>query len=290
MTRIIHHLEEIADRYDAVFCDVWGCLHDGRHPFDEAVAALRAFRQKGGAVILVTNAPRARAQVAIQLDRIGVPRDCWDVIATSGDSARVAMFEGAIGEKLHFIGSDSDLTVFEPLKLLDDPADIRRVPLADAEGIVCAGPEDPHADPAVYSDDFRFAIERGMKLLCLNPDIIVDVGEKRQWCAGALAQLYTEMGGDSLYFGKPHPPIYDLARRRLVAMGLTVPDTRILCIGDGIHTDVKGAVDEGLDALFVTGGLAAEETLDGRHPDPERLNAYLSREGLDPEFSIGFLR
>ncbi|WP_172300081.1 TIGR01459 family HAD-type hydrolase [Pseudoruegeria sp. HB172150] len=290
MTRIIHHLSEISDQYDAVFCDVWGCLHNGREPFAEAVAALQGFRERGGAVVLVTNAPRAWGEVAKQLDGIGVPRDCWDAIATSGDSARVAMFQGAVGEKVWFMGYDRDLTIFEPMKIVENPVNVRRVPLEEADGIVCCGPEDPYADPAVYRSEFLYAKTKGMKLLCFNPDIIVDVGDKRQWCAGALAQLYIEMGGVSLYFGKPHPPIYDLARRRLTALDKPVPDNRILCIGDGIATDVAGAMGEDLDVLFVTGGIAAEETKTEEHPNPDALIDYLRAQDYAPAYSIGFLR
>lgn len=290
MTQIITSLSEVSDRYDAVFCDVWGCLHNGRAPFPAAVSALQDFRAGGGTVVLVTNAPRSRFEVATQLDRIGVPRDAWDVIATSGDSARAAMFTGAIGDKAYFIGYDSDLSVFEPLKLVEDPVDVQRVPLEDATGIVCCGPEDPYADPSVYRPQFLYAKTRGLKLLCFNPDIVVDVGDKRQYCAGALAQLYTEMGGTSLYFGKPHPPIYDLARRRLAAMHRAATDDRILCIGDGIGTDVLGGSGEGLDVLFVTGGLALEETKTKDQPDPDALHAFLDGAQMNPTYSIGFLR
>ena len=214
---IIDSLAEVAGRYDAVFCDLWGCLHNGIAPFPDAVAALQGFRQGGGRVVLLTNAPRPRADVAKQLDGMGVPRDCWDTIATSGDSARFAMFQGVVGSRVYHIGEARDSTFFEPIHLIPDCPEIHRVPLPDAEGIVCTGPFDPLADPAVNRPDFLFAKQKGLKLLCANPDIVVDRGETREWCAGALAQLYSEMGGDSLYFGKPHPPVYDLARRRFGA-------------------------------------------------------------------------
>ncbi|MCG6902124.1 MAG: TIGR01459 family HAD-type hydrolase [Rhodobacter sp.] len=290
MTQIISTLADISDRYDAVFCDLWGCLHNGRAPFPSAVKALQDFRAKGGTVVLLTNAPRARALVAIQLQKLGVPDDCWDVITTSGDSARFAMFQGAVGQKVFFIGYESDLTFFEPLKIAENAVEIERVPLDQAEGIVCLGPVDPYADPAAYRPEFLYAKQKGMKLLCANPDVIVDVGEKRQWCAGALAALYTEMGGTSLYFGKPHPPIYDLARRRLAALGKLPSDHRILAIGDGIKTDVSGAMGEDLDVLFITGGLAAKETKTVEQPDADALTRYLETEKYDPLYSIGFLR
>lgn len=291
MTRIIQSLAEIAEGYDALFCDLWGCVHDGIRPFPAAVAALRSFRDRGGKVVLVTNSPRPRASVADQLDRIGVPRDCWDTIASSGDSARAAMFRGVVGQKVYFIGDgETDAGFFSPLKILDDPVEIIRVPLKEAEGIVCTGPFDPMADPSVYRAAFLYAKTKGMKLLCANPDIVVDRGAVREWCAGALAQLYTEMGGESLYFGKPHPPVYDLARRRLAALG-DIEDARILAVGDGIATDISGAMGEGIDALFITGGLAANEFgADVENPDPARLDSWLSAARMSPSYAIGRLR
>lgn len=290
MTQIVETLAEISQGYDALFVDLWGCVHNGVHALPEAVSALQAYRQSGGKVILVTNAPRPHASVRVQLDRFGVAADSWDAIATSGDSARSAMFRGMVGEKVWFIGQPHDQNFFDPLELITDPTPITQVPLEDAEGIICTGPEDPMADPDVMRPHFLMAKQMGLKLLCANPDIVVDRGETREWCAGALAQLYTEMGGESLYFGKPHPPIYDLARRRLAALGADVPDSRILCIGDGVLTDIKGAMGEDLDSLFITGGLAASETKTDRQPDPEALSLYLKEEMSNPTYSIGFLR
>ena len=293
MPRIIAALSDIAADYDVLFCDLWGCVHDGLRAFPAAVAALQAFRAGGGTVVLVTNSPRPRADVAVQLDTIGVPRDAWDTIASSGDSARAAMFQGAVGRKVHFIGNpETDMGFFNPLKILENPVDIQIVPLAKADGIVCTGPADPLADPAVYRPEFLYAKAKGLKLLCANPDIVVDRGETREWCAGALAQLYTEMGGESLYFGKPHPPIYDLARRRTVALTGREPDpARILAIGDGIATDVLGGLGEGIDTLFITGGLAAAEFgPDVENPDQVALEAWIAAAQTEPTYAIGRLR
>lgn len=290
MTQIIDTLSEISERYDALFVDLWGCVHNGVKALPEAVAALQRYRKDGGKVILVTNAPRPHAGVQKQLTHFEVPQDAWDAIATSGDSARAAMFRGTVGSKVWFVGQPHDQNFFDPLQLIQNPVDIEQVPLKEAEGIVCTGPEDPHADPDVMRPQFLYAKQKGLKLLCANPDIVVDRGEQREWCAGALAKLYTEMGGESLYFGKPHPPIYDLARRRLFALGADVPDERILCIGDGVLTDIKGAMGEDIDSLFISGGLAASETKTGRQPDPDALNAYLEREMSSPTYTIGFLR
>jgi HAD superfamily hydrolase (TIGR01459 family) len=290
MTQIIDSLADIANRYDVLLVDLWGCVHNGVTAYDEAVAALKGFRKGGGTVVLLTNAPRSRHEVAKQLTRLNVPDDCHDSIATSGDSARAAMFRGAVGEKIWFMGERHDESFFAPMELIDDPVDIQRVELEDAEGIVCCGPFDPHADPAVNRPQFLYAKQKGLKLLCANPDIVVDRGDRREWCAGALARLYTEMGGESLYFGKPHPPIYDLARRRLAALDIDTDPTRILAIGDGVHTDIDGAMGEDIDSLFISGGLAAAETKTSHQPDPDALNAYLAKENASPTYTIGQLR
>ena len=289
MTQIISALSDVSDRYDALFVDLWGCVHNGIKAIPSAVAALQDYRAKGGAVVLVTNAPRSRHEVAKQLTKFEVPEDAYDDIATSGDAARAAMFQGAVGSKVYFMGLDFDLTFFDPLQILDNPVEITRVPLQEAEGIVCCGPFDPHADPEVNRPDFLYAKQKGLKLLCANPDIVVDRGERREYCAGALAKLYTEMGGESLYFGKPHPAIYDLARRRLAAHLADVPDSGILAIGDGPHTDILGAMGEDFDSLFITGGLARAETKTTQQPDPDALSAYIEKERVAPTFSMGTL-
>ena len=290
MTQIITTLAEISDRYDALFCDLWGCVHDGLTPFAEAIAAMQTFRLKGGTVMLVTNAPRPHEPVRRQLERIGVPEDAYDGIATSGDSARAAMFRGAVGENVYFIGQPKDQVFFSPLELIENPVTITQVSVEEADGIVCCGPFDSLADLEVMRPQFLLAKNKGLKLLCANPDIVVDRGDTREWCAGALAQLYTELGGESLYFGKPHPPIYDLARRRLDALGKSIPDHRILYVGDGVLTDIDGALGEELDSLFITGGLAARETKTENQPDPTALEAYLANEMMQPTYSIGKLR
>ena len=290
MTQIVNALSDISAQYDALFVDLWGCVHNGVRAFDAANKALIEYRAGGGIVVLVTNSPRPRAQVEQQLADFGVARDAWDSIASSGDSARSALFLGAVGQKIYFIGTDAELPFFEPLKLIDDPIQISHVPIEEAEGIVCTGLPTADGTPDDVRAPLLYAKQKGLKLLCANPDIIVDRGEKREWCAGAVAQAYTEMGGTSLYFGKPHAPIYDLARRRLSAIRPNIPDDRILAIGDGITTDIQGAIGEGIDSLFITGGLAAQETATVTQPDPEKLSQYVVEKQFDPTFSIGFLR
>ncbi|WP_296765697.1 TIGR01459 family HAD-type hydrolase [Sediminimonas sp.] len=290
MTRIISSLAEVSARYDAAFVDLWGCVHDGVRAIPSAVAALRAFRASGGAVVLLTNSPRPRKGVEAQLDQFGVPRDAWDTIATSGDSARAAMFRGVVGRKLFFIGESRDKPFFEPMQLVDDPVEVQLVPLDQAEGIVCTGPFDPAADLADLRPQLLLAKQQGLKLLCANPDIVVDRGDHREWCAGAVARLYTEMGGESFYFGKPHPPIYDLAYRRLAALERDSAAAAILAIGDGAQTDIRGAMGEDLDSLFITGGLARQETRTAGAPDPGALERYLAAESVAPTYAMGQLR
>ena len=291
MTEIIRSLDDIDPGYRVLYCDLWGCLHDGVRVFPAAAAALERFRARGGTVVLITNSPRPAA-----LGRASArqPRRAAVVlgsIVSSGDAAQAAMVAGQFGRRVYHIGPERDLVFFEDGR--GRPLDIARVPLEEAEGIVCTGLFD---DRIETPDDYRATIlygkAKGLKLLCANPDVIVDVGDRRIYCAGAIAAAYAEPGGRSYYFGKPHPPIYALAREKLVAMGVEVQPDEILCVGDGIATDVAGAMGEGLDVLFVTGGLAAEETATDRAsgPDPLLLTAYLAAARLGPRYAIGCLR
>lgn len=292
MAAIIDSFAEISDRYDAAFVDLWGCVHNGKKPFEGAITALRGFVDRGGHVVLLTNAPRPDVSVRAQLDAMGVPREIWHVITTSGDSAKAALGSGAYGTRVHHIGPERDLTFFAPTEETPGLADIALVPLDQAQSVVCTGLVDDETEtPQDYAALLLEAKTRGLEMLCANPDIVVDHGSKRKYCAGALALDYRERGGVVHYFGKPHPPIYDLARNRLTAVaGRVVPDARIICIGDGILTDIPGAQGEGLDSLFISGGLAAVETATQRSPDPERLEAFLQAHDMAPTFTIGHLR
>lgn len=290
MTKIIENLSEISSNYNAMFVDLWGCLHDGYNPFFEATNALTDYRKKGGIVILVTNAPRHSKSVESQIDRIGINPSCWDAIATSGDSARFGLFSGLVGRKIYFIGQPHDLNFFDPPSYLTKYDKIELVSLDQADGIVCCGPFNPLVPPDQNLNDLISGQKRGLKLLCANPDIVVDRGNKREWCAGALAAEYTKLGGKSLYFGKPHKPIYDLARKCLSDLGLTIPDHKILCVGDGILTDITGAINNKLDSLFISGGLASSETNTKYQPDETMLKQFLKKENSSPDWTIGKLR
>lgn len=296
MTQMIATFSDISFRYRAVFCDLWGCLHNGKTAYPAAVAALQAFRAQGGTVVLMTNAPRPFGSVAAQLERIGAPRDCYDFIISSGDAAQHALVTGAVGFKVHFIGAEKDMPFFTDLPpalqaIAAKNPKIEFVPLAEAEGIVCTGLRDDLTEtPEDYRAELLLAKTRGLKMLCANPDIVVDMGDKRVYCAGALAEAYAERGGEVLYFGKPHPPIYDLARRKLAETVGEIGNDDILCIGDGPWTDVLGGQNEGIDTLFITGGIAADRFgPDSSNPDKGLLEAWLEEEGLAPTHAMAHL-
>jgi HAD superfamily hydrolase (TIGR01459 family) len=207
------------------------------------------------------------------------------LVVSSGDAAQIAMLNGAVGKKVFHIGAVKDEDFFTVLP--ESAVAPERVGMMDAEGIVCTGLAD---DLTETPDDYRTQLllgkTRGLTLLCANPDIVVDMGEQRVYCAGAIAGAYEDMGGTALYFGKPHPPVYDLARARL-----GMEDPRILCIGDGIGTDIAGGIAEGLDTLFITGGLAADQFgPDVANPDQALLDDWIEDRQIYPTFAMGYLR
>jgi HAD superfamily hydrolase (TIGR01459 family) len=294
MTRIIQSLNELSHGYEAIYCDLWGCLHNGVSPFPAAVLALERFRDAGGLILLLTNSPRPKAAVISQLDDIGVARDLYHEVASSGDSARFALASGAYGQKVYHLGPERDLSFFDPADEpgLDGLSAIERVPLDQADSIVCTGLFDDSTEtPQDYRATFLAAKNRNLKMLCANPDVMVDKGDTRIYCAGALAAAFGDMGGEVHYFGKPHAPIYDLARNRLTELtGIVIDEKRILCIGDGINTDIRGGIAENLDTLFISGGLAATETGTGTRPDPGKLARFLQNAQMSPTATIGHLR
>lgn len=280
--RILYSIDDVSGGYDALLCDLWGCYHNGIRPFPDAVSALLRFRQKGGVVIMLTNAPRPSSAVRAQLDAMGAPADSYDAIVSSGDAAKAAVASGTWGRRVHHVGAPKDEPFFEG-------ADIDRVPLEEAAAIVCTGLFDDETEtPADYADLIAEGVARGLKLLCANPDIVVDKGDKRLYCAGAIAEAYSDAGGEAVYFGKPHAPIYDLALQVMTqTAGREIPRGRVLAIGDGVKTDVAGADGAGLDCAFVIGGLAASEI--GRRdggPDPDRLRIFLQSNNVFPRYAM----
>ncbi|MGB0496745.1 MAG: TIGR01459 family HAD-type hydrolase [Rubricella sp.] len=292
MTQRIESLADIAGQYDALYCDLWGCLHNGIEPFPEAVAALRSFVADGGSVILLTNSPKPKEGVAEQLAGMGVPGEIYHGIASSGDAALAALASGLFGRKVWHLGPERDVAFFERLDIRYPGHGVTTVPLEEAEGIVCTGPfNDETETPDDYRREILYGVNEGLKMLCANPDIFVDRGDKRIWCAGGIARAYEEAGGDARYFGKPHAPIYDLARTVLTeARGEEVDSSRILCIGDGIATDIAGGIGEGLDTLFIAGGLAREDTMPTGRIDEAALRRFTDDARISPRYAVEMLR
>ncbi|MCB1376902.1 MAG: TIGR01459 family HAD-type hydrolase [Alphaproteobacteria bacterium] len=255
-------MQDLSARYPVWLCDVWGVIHNGRSPFAVTVQSLVRHRAAGGTVILVTNSPRSRAGVEIQLRQIGVSPESHDAIVTSGDVTRDLMVQHG-GGLLYHLGPQRDHSIFAGL-------DIRLTGLDDARAVICTGlfddVNDRLEDYAPLLDDM---VSRNLAMICANPDKIVRKGSDLLYCAGTLADMYAERGGKVLMAGKPFTPIYDLAVSEAARLRQApVGRSDILAIGDGPETDIRGAADYGIDALLVaegvmdaSAGLAAAEAL-----------------------------
>ncbi len=277
--KLPEHLDDLTDGYDAIFCDVWGVLHNGEVAFAPAVEALKRARAKGITVILVTNAPRPFGSVIAQMTLLGVPEDAYDRVVTSGDVTRDLIIEGP--RKVFHIGSERELAIYEGL-------DVELVEEFEASGVVCTGLYDDETEtPENYVELLQRLRSRNLPFICANPDIMVERGPRLIWCAGALARDYGQLGGRTLIAGKPHRPIYEAASKAVEEIrGAPVEKSRILGIGDGVLTDVKGAADYGLDVLYISGGVhAADYAADGS-VDFDRMNAFLQKHGHAPIASL----
>jgi HAD superfamily hydrolase (TIGR01459 family) len=274
MTRVITGLGQIAADYDVLLCDVWGVIHNGRESFAGPCAALARWRAERGPVVLISNSPRRAADVAEQLDGLAAPRSAWSALATSGDATRALLAARAPGPAWA-LGPERDAPLYEGLELAFAGPN-------EAAFISCTGPVDDEVEtPEDYREVFELAVRRGLPMICANPDIVVQRGERLIYCGGALAQLYQALGGEVAMAGKPHPPIYALAlaeaERRL---GRPPDRRRVLAIGDGVATDVAGANARGLDVLFVASGIHRAECLgpDGRL-DAQAAATRLAKDG-----------
>lgn len=275
-------LEAIIKRYDAVFCDVWGVIHNGVHAFGEALSALKKARQSGKAVILITNSPRPRQGVVLQLASLKIGADFYDDIVTSGDATRYLIKEAP--KKIFHIGPDRDLSLFDGL-------DVELCEEFEAAAVVCTGLfDDENETPDDYVELLQRLRSRNLPFICANPDIIVHHGDKELWCAGALARAYEQLGGRTLIAGKPHRPIYDLAMKKLAENKGHVEKKRILAIGDGIMTDVKGGQQYGLDTLYISGGIHQNEYVKNGKVDPSLLIEFLDKFGSHPVATMWALK
>ncbi len=271
------HFSTLASDYDVVLCDVWGVVHNGITAFTDACNALMRFRRQGGTVVLITNAPRPGEVVMTLLDRLMVPRAAYDAIVSSGDVTR-AIIGARAGQRVFHVGPERDVPIFEGLET-------RLAPIESADYVVCSGLFDDRTEtPQDYNALIATLRERGLTMVCANPDLVVERGDQLVYCAGAIADLYGAAGGSVIYAGKPFRPIYEQAMDAArSARGRRIEHRRVLTIGDSVRTDLKGAVAFGVDCLFVTGGIHAEE-LGGRdHPDAAALDDIFAAAGLVPK-------
>lgn len=276
---MIDRLDALAAPYQLILCDVWGVVHNGVAAFPPAVEALSRMRAAGKAVVLVTNAPRPHPPVEAQLRHLGVPDTAWDRVITSGDVTRELIRNAP--RRLFHIGPDRDMALYDGL-------DVELVEEFEAAGVVCTGLHDDETEtPEDYAELLQRLRARDLPMICANPDIVVERGDRFIYCAGALARDYGLLGGRTLIAGKPHRPIYEAA---LAAggeiLGRPAGPAETLAIGDGILTDVKGASGMGIDVLYVAQGIHAGEYARNGRSDPERLAAFLEKHGHRPVAAI----
>lgn len=275
-------LGEIAGDYDLLLCDVWGVIHNGQESWPEACAALTRFNRDGGHVVLISNSPRPADAVVAQLDGLGVPRDSWRAFVTSGDATRAELAKRAPGP-VWIIGPDRDWPLHDGLglEIADGAADAAFISLT---GLV----DDTTETPEDYRERLAAGAARDLELICANPDRVVQRGEQLIYCGGSLADLYETLEGRVTMVGKPFEPIYDLALQegeRL--LGRAVDRSRVLCIGDGVITDVLGANRQDLDCLFIAQGIHGDAArgADGQL-DPARADALLKAEGTTARYAM----
>lgn len=276
--RLIHGFREIADAYDLLFCDIWGVIHNGHALFPGVAEALTTFRGNGGTVVLVSNAPRPNSAVAPQLDRLGLPREAWDAIVTSGDVTR-SHIAAVADKKVFHLGPERDLPLYGGL-------DIRFAGADEAEVVVCTGLfDDTTETPETYAPMLEAFLARNVPMICANPDLVVDRGGIMIYCAGAIAEAYRAIGGEASICGKPFKPIYDAAFETAAGRrGGPIPHGRTLAIGDSVRTDLAGAAAIGCGALFISGGIHALEAGHGDGEiDAEALAAFLRDKGVVPD-------
>jgi HAD superfamily hydrolase (TIGR01459 family) len=272
------HFAEIAANYELVLSDVWGVMHNGVAANLPACEALTSFRRQGGGVVLITNAPRPGAVVVrTMLDRLAVPHSAYDGIVSSGDVTH-ALIAARPGQRVFHIGPKRDVGLFDGL-------DAPLATLEEADYCVCSGLVDDTVEtPQDYFELTERMRARELPMICANPDIVVERGPELLYCAGAIADLYATAGGPVIYAGKPHRPIYEQALQLGAnARGSVPAHRRILAIGDSVRTDLKGAAAFGIDCLFITAGIHAEELGGRENPDAAALGQVFAAAGLFPK-------
>ncbi|HEY4201023.1 MAG TPA: TIGR01459 family HAD-type hydrolase [Devosiaceae bacterium] len=266
-------LAALSKRYDVLLSDVWGVVHNGLAAYPSAVEALVKFREQGGCVVLITNAPRPSAPIVDMLNHLGVPHTAYDAIVSSGDATRslIAQYRGQV---IHHVGPPViDDALYEGLGIIRGSAD-------EAVAVVVTDLDTDDDTPDMYADRIAHWLKRGLPLICANPDKVVEVGDQIVYCGGALADIYAELGGEVRMAGKPFAPIYDEALRLAeAAVGHKLDRRRIMAIGDSVRTDAIGAADFGIDLLFITGSIHAGELDAFGAADPEAIRALVAPSG-----------
>jgi HAD superfamily hydrolase (TIGR01459 family) len=283
-TRVIRGLGEIADRYDALILDLWGCLHDGVAIYPAALTALRALKAAGKRAIILSNAPRRAHEVAARLTEMGIAPELYERLYTSGEETWRALSQNGIdglkgrGRHIYPIMANRDRAMLDGVEAMevDDPA--------QADFILVTGTETGREELSAFDAVLAPAAARGVPLVCANPDLVVHRGGIEEICAGSVAQRYEMLGGPVIWFGKPYPAVY---RRILSECGLA-PE-RLLCVGDAVRTDVAGGAGIGAATLLTVGGIHHEELLVDSQIDLVRLAALCRKLGATPDFAIAHL-
>lgn len=267
---ILTHAGTVLARYDAVFCDVWGVVHNGLDAYRQACAALQRFRDGGGTVVLLTNAPVPEHRVAAMLAMRSVPRQAWDGIVSSGAIALQHLVDQGYSAVYGIGPRDRDAAFFEKAAKL--------VPLDAAQAVVATGLNNDRSETAEhYRPLLEKALARRLPFVCANPDLVVDVGGTLYLCAGAIADLYEQMGGEVYWAGKPHESAYEAAFAMAAKLrGAPVEPGKVLVIGDALRTDLEGARRAGLDALFIAGGIHRDDVSEGGTIDATKLTALFA--------------
>lgn len=280
----VARLSELAARYDAFILDLWGCLHNGVRPYPGVVDAMRQLRARGKQLLVLSNAPRRAQSVAENLPRFGLDPALFDHVLTSGEMAWRALaapsddWHRALGRRCLRIGPGRDSSMLEGNDL------IRAEGVDDADFLLATGPMDDSFGLAEHESLLAAARARDLPMVCANPDLVVVRGEERLICAGALARRYGELGGAVRHHGKPFASVYVEA----LAMLGGFERARILAIGDGLMTDVKGASEAGIDSALIPGGILGEPLgiAMGAIPDPAMLAPHFAAAGVAPTYLL----
>jgi HAD superfamily hydrolase (TIGR01459 family) len=282
-------LAPLAAHYDAFIVDLWGTLHNGIEPLPGAIDCLERLKADGKSIAMLSNAPFRIGAVETVIDKIGVPRELHDCLLSSGEVAWQAVAErsdawhAALGRRAAFIGPDRHRPMLDNPQI--DPVDA----IGDADFVMCTGPRQAADTVDDYVADLEAAASRELPMVCANPDREVIRGDQREICAGAIAELYeTAYGGDVAWHGKPFAPVFDAMLRMLG----DPPRARVVMIGDGIHTDIAGAANAGIDAVMVCGGIhaAALGITPGDLPEATVLDAFLTEHDQSPRYAAARLR